>query len=134
MVQFVFCILMLLPLIGLPVAVFLANPLLGVLLGIVSLVLAIPLVLAAVAHFDLHRVKSRYGLSEEELDEFSRLVPRLAARPEFARLRPRDLKRSTKDAAAADIIRRRGDGADRTAAGADDEATHPARGAGPPRP
>jgi hypothetical protein len=71
----------------------------------ISLVLAVPLVLAAFAHLDFHRAKSRYGLSEE-LDEFSRLVPRLARKPEYARLRSRDMRRSTKDA-AAEILRLR---------------------------
>jgi hypothetical protein len=106
MLQFVFCVLMLLPLVALPVGVFFASKLLGLLIGMVSLVLAVPLVLAAVAHLDLHRAKSRYGLSEDELDEFSRLVPRLARKPEYARMRSRDMRRSTKDA-AAEIIRLR---------------------------
>src|SRR5215207_8984694 len=62
MLQFVFCVLMLLPLVALPVGVFFASKLLGLLIGVISLVLAIPLVLAAFAHLDLHRAKSRYGL------------------------------------------------------------------------
>lgn len=112
MVQLLFCIFMLLPLVALPVGVFFASKPLGILVGIVSLFLAIPLLLAAFAHFDLLRVKSRYGLSDDELDEFTRLVPRLARRPEFASLPPAEMKRSTKQA-AADIIRERRDRTDR---------------------
>lgn len=106
MAKLVFCILMLLPLVALPVWVFLASKPLGVLVGIVALLLATPLLLAAFAHFDLLRVKSRYGLSDEEIEEFTRLVPRLTRRPEFASLPSKEMKRSVKQA-AADMVRER---------------------------
>jgi hypothetical protein len=106
MIQLLLCLLLLVPVVGLPVVAFSISVALGVVVGALSLVLLIPLALATYAHFDLLRVKSRFGLSEEELDEFSRLVPRLAARPEFGRLPRREMRRSTKRA-AADIIRER---------------------------
>lgn len=108
MVQLVYCLLMLAPLVAIPVAVFLESRPLGVLVGVVALVLAIPLALAAYAHFDLLRAKSRYGLSDEELDEFSRLVPALARKPRFAALEHREQTRSIKQAAADSIRARRG--------------------------
>lgn len=107
MAQLLFCLLMLLPLAALPVWVFLDSKPLGILLGVVALVLAIPLLVAAFAHFDLLRVKARYGLSDEEIEEFTRLVPRLARQPDHAGLPSRAMKRSAKQAAADMIIRER---------------------------
>jgi hypothetical protein len=107
MSRLLMCIFMLLPLVALPVWIFIASKPLGILAGIVALVLAIPLLVAAIAHYDLLRAKSRYGLSDEEIDEFTRLVPRLTRRPEFARLPAKQMKRSAKQAAADMIIRER---------------------------
>jgi hypothetical protein len=109
MIQFVFCLLMLVPLAALPVGVFLTSGALGVLAGLGSLAVAVPVMLAASAHLDLHRAKSRYGLSEEELAEFARLVPQLARRPDLAgRRTTRDLRRSAKETAAKMIRDARG--------------------------
>jgi hypothetical protein len=77
----------------------------------VSAVLAIPLLLASYAHFDLLRARSRYGLRNTELDEFARLVPRLASQPEYRELPGRERNRSSKQA-AAELIRRRRTSAD----------------------
>lgn len=101
------CIFMLLPLVALPVWIFLASKPLGIIAGLVALVLAIPLVVAAIAHVDLLRAKSRYGLADEEIPEFTRLVPRLTRQPEYARLPAKEMKRSAKQAAADTIIRKR---------------------------
>lgn len=108
MLQLVYCLLMLVPLVAIPVAVFLESRPLGMLVGLVALVLAVPVAVAAYAHFDLWRAKSHYGLSDDELDEFSRLVPALARTPRFAGLQRREMRRSTKQAAADSIRARRG--------------------------
>jgi hypothetical protein len=108
MIQVVYCLFLLIPVVAIPVLLFLISTELGIAGTVVSLVLSIPLVIATYAHLDLVRAKSRYNLSNEELDEFSRLVPRLARKPEFAGLRSRELRRSTKQAAADLIYERRG--------------------------
>jgi hypothetical protein len=105
-IQLLFCLFLLAPLVVLPVLALSVSPALGVVVGVVSCALAVPLLVAAYAHFDLLRVKSRFGLTDDEVDEFSRLVPRLAATSEFAALPGREMRRSTKEA-AADIIHAR---------------------------
>ncbi len=108
MIQLLYCLFLLIPVVVSPALLFVVSTGLGIAGTVVSLVLAIPLVIATYAHFDLVRAKSRYKLSNEELDEFSRLVPRLARQSEFAGLGPRALRRSTKQAAADIIYERRG--------------------------
>jgi hypothetical protein len=106
MIQLLFCLFLLTPVVVAPVIAFSISVLAGAVVSVISLVLFVPLALAAIAHLDLLRAKSRFGLSDEELDDFSRLVPRLAAHPDYASLPRRQLRRSTKSA-AAEIIRER---------------------------
>jgi hypothetical protein len=107
MLQLVSCLLMLLPLVALPVFVFFVAALpVAIVVALLSLLAAVPVAVAAFAHFDLLRAKWRYGLSDDEVAEFSRLVPRLARTPRFAGLRSREMKRSVKES-AAEIIRQR---------------------------
>jgi hypothetical protein len=107
MLQLVACLLMLLPLVGLPILVFFVAALpIAIVVALLSLLAAVPVAIAAFAHVDLLRAKSRYGLSDEEVAEFSRLVPRLAQTSRFAGLRSREMKRSVKES-AAEIIRQR---------------------------
>ena len=106
MIQLLFCLFLLVPVLALPVVMLMVSPVLAIIAAVAATILAIPLLIAAYAHFDLLRVRSRFNFNDEELDEFSRLVPRLATKPEFARLRRRELQRSTKQA-AAEIIRER---------------------------
>ena len=107
MIQFFFCLFLLVPVVVLPVAMLTVSVPLGIVTALVSVVLAIPLLLAASAHLDLRRAKSQFDLTDEELDEFSRLVPVVAAQPEFSGMRPRERRRSTKQAAADMIHDRR---------------------------
>jgi hypothetical protein len=104
--QFVYTILMLVPLVALPVGMFALSLALGILGAGISLVLAIPVLLAASAHLDLLRVKRRFGFSDEELQEFARLVPRLARAPGVGGIRSREMKQAIQQA-AADTIRER---------------------------
>jgi TRAP-type uncharacterized transport system fused permease subunit len=106
MIQLLFCLFLLVPIVALPVVMLMVSPVLAIIAAVAASILAIPLLIAAYAHFDLLRVRARFGLNDEELDEFCRLVPRLATKPEFAGLRRRELQRSTKQA-AAEIIRQR---------------------------
>lgn len=107
MVQFVFCLLMLVPLVALPTWVMVGSTVLGIVVSVVCLVLAVPVTLAALAHLDLLRARSRYGLRDDELAEFVRLVPLLASQPKLARLPARETKRLAKDAAAEAILEQR---------------------------
>ena len=107
MIRLLFCLFLLIPLVVLPVAMLAVSVPLGIVTLVVSAILAIPLLLAAYAHLDLLRAKSRFHLTDQELDEFVHLVPRLAARPEFSRMPRRELRRSTKRAAAEMIRERR---------------------------
>jgi hypothetical protein len=104
-----YCLFLLFPLLVLPVGVLVVSTTLGILVAVVAAVLAIPLVIAASAHYDLLRARSRYGLSGDELDEFTRLVPQLARRPEYRSLPARERNRSAKEAAAELIRGRRQD-------------------------
>lgn len=106
MLQLVHAILMLVPLVALPVGMFAISTSLGIVVAGISLVLAIPIVLAASAHLDLLRTKKRFGLSEEEVAEFARLVPRLARAPGVGGIRSRKMKRAVQRV-AADMIRER---------------------------
>jgi hypothetical protein len=103
MIQLLFCLFLLTPVVVAPVIAFSVSDMAGAIVSVISLILFVPLALAAYAHLDLLLAKSRFGLSDEELDDFSRLVPRLAAHPDYASLSRRQLRRSTKRA-AADII------------------------------
>ena len=102
-IQLVYCTFLVLGVVALPLTGFLVSPLLGIVLGILSLVLAVPLLIATVAHYDLVRMKARYKLSEDELDEFMRLVPYLSSAPALATLPPRERRRQARDAAAAAV-------------------------------
>lgn len=117
MPQLVYSVLMLVPLVVLPVIAFAVSTPLGFVVGVVSLVLAIPVVVAVFAHFDLLRMKLRYGLSDEEVAKFSRLVPYLARSPESGDLRSRGMKRSVKQAAADMILADRNRSAGRESKG-----------------
>jgi hypothetical protein len=107
MIRLLFCLFLLIPVVVLPVVVLAVSVPLGIVTVLVSAILAIPLLLAAYAHLDLVRAKSRFDLTDEELDEFVHLVPRLAARPEFSGMPRRELRRATKRAAAEMIRERR---------------------------
>jgi hypothetical protein len=107
MIQLLYCLFLLIPLVALPVGVLYVSTPLGIIVTIVSALLAIPVLIAAYAHFDLLRAKSRYGLRNEELDEFSRLVPQLARRPEYRTLPGPKRNRAAKQAAADRIRGRR---------------------------
>jgi len=106
-IRLLYCFFLLVPLVALPLLLFLVSTGLGIAGAVVSLILGIPLLIATYAHIDLLLAQSRYQLSVDELDEFSRLVPSLARKPEFAAMRPRERTLSTKRAAAEQIIRRR---------------------------
>jgi hypothetical protein len=108
MLQLLYCLFLLIPVVAIPALMFLVSTGLGIAATIVSAVLAVPLLLATHAHFDLVRAKSRYGLRNQELDEFSRLVPRLARDPQYRDLPGRERNRTTKRAAAEMILARRG--------------------------
>ena len=108
MIQFLFCLFLLIPVVVLPAVVLAVSVPLGIAAVVLSAILAIPLLLAAYGHLDVLRAKSQFDLTDQELDEFVHLVPRLAARPEFSRLRRRELRRSTRLAAAEMIRERRG--------------------------
>jgi hypothetical protein len=73
---------------------------LGIVLGILAVVASIPLLLSAFGHYDLLRMKARYGLSEDELDEFMRLVPRISNGPAMAGMAPGERRRHARDTAA----------------------------------
>jgi hypothetical protein len=107
MIRVLFCGFLLVPVLLLPVLAFSVSVTLGVVVGVVAVVLLIPLLLILYAHVDLLRVKSRFTLTDEEVDEFSSLVPLLAMKPEFARLPRREMRRRTKRAAADIILERR---------------------------
>jgi hypothetical protein len=107
MIQLLFCLFLLAPVVIAPVIAFSISVAIGVIVSVISLFLFVPLALAAYAHLDLLVAKSRFGLTDEELDDFSRLVPRLAAHPEYANLPRRELRRSTKRAAAEMVRERR---------------------------
>lgn len=106
-IRLLYCLFLLVPLVVLPLLLFLVSTGLGIAGAVVSLILGIPLLIATYAHTDLLLAQSRYQLSVDELGEFSRLVPSLARKPEFAAMRPRERTLSTKRAAAEQIIRRR---------------------------
>ena len=107
-IRLLYCFFLLVPLVALPLLLlFLVSTGLGIAGAVVSLILGIPLLIATYAHIDLLLAQSRYQLSVDELDEFSRLVPSFARKPEFATMRPRERTLSTKRAAAEQIIRRR---------------------------
>jgi hypothetical protein len=108
MLQLLYFLFLLIPVVAIPALMFLVSTGLGIAATIVSAVLAVPLLLATYAHFDLVRAKSRYGLRNQELDEFSRLVPRLARDPQYRDLPGRERNRTTKRAAAEMILARRG--------------------------
>jgi hypothetical protein len=122
MLQLLYCLFLLIPVVAIPALLFLVSTGLGIAGTVVSVVLAVPLLIATYAHFDLLRSKSRYGLRDQELDEFSRLVPRLARSPEYRALPGRQRNRSTKRA-AAEMIRQR-----RAEASGDGRSAEPARG------
>ncbi len=105
-IRLLYCLFLLVPLVVLPLLLFLVSTGLGIAGVVVSLILGIPLLIATYAHIDLLLAQSRYQFSVDELDEFSRLVPSLARKPEFAAMRPRERTLSTKRA-AEQIIRRR---------------------------
>ncbi len=107
MLQLLYCLFLLIPVVAIPALMFLVSTAFGIAATIVSAVLAIPLLLATYGHFDLLRAKSRYGLRNQELDEFSRLVPQLARRPEYRDLPGPERNRATKQAAADSIRGRR---------------------------
>lgn len=107
MIQLALCLLLLVPALALPALAFMVSATAGVVVGVVSLVLLIPLLVATYAHVDLLRARSRFGLRDDEVDEFSRLVPMLAIQPEFARLPRRDMRDRAKQAAAEIVLRGR---------------------------
>ena len=107
MIQLLFCVFLLVPVVALPILAFTISVAAGVVVAVVSLVLLIPLLVATYAHLDLLLAKSRFSLTEEEVDEFSSLVPVLAMKPEFARLPRREMRQRTKRAAADIILDRR---------------------------
>jgi hypothetical protein len=109
MVQLMLCIALLLPLVALPVGAFLLSTILGIVIAVVATVLSVPLLLSALAHLDLMRMKSRYGLSDEELAEFTRLVPTLVMRSRSSGLGAGQSKRAAQAAAADMICERRRD-------------------------
>jgi hypothetical protein len=92
------------PLVILPALAFVISTLLGVVATVVAGILALPLLISIGAHADLLRARSRYGLTDAELQEFARLVPRLASRSEFASGRPTETKRAAKEAAARMLL------------------------------
>ncbi len=102
------CILWLVPLVAAAGWSVSAGTAAGLIAGAVLGVLAIPLLLAALAHYDLLRMRGRYGLTEAELDEVARLVPRLAIEPEYASLAPSERRRSVREAGARIVLARRG--------------------------
>lgn len=107
LIRLLYCLFLLVPLVMIPLLLFLVSTGLGIAGTVVSLILGIPLLIATYAHFDLLRAQSRYRLSVDELDEFSRLVPRMARAPEYAALPGRERTRATKRAAAEQITGRR---------------------------
>jgi len=114
MIQLLFCLFLLLPLTAISIGAFFISTTAGVVAVVVAIILASPLLLSAVAHFDLLRVKSRYGLSDDEVKAFTRLVPQLAGRHEFAGRKPAEIQQAAKHTAATFIIRERREQAHRS--------------------
>jgi hypothetical protein len=102
-IQLVHASLMLVGLVALTAVTVLVAPALGIGMVILSVLLALPLALSIAGHVDLLRMKARYDLSDEELEEFMHLVPRLATAPGFANLSLRERRRRARDAAAATV-------------------------------
>lgn len=106
MLQLVYCIFLLLPLIGLAIGGFYISTTVGVIGAVLSSVLAIPPVLGLLAHWDLLKMKSRYNLSDVEMKSFVRLVPRLISQEGLAGVPPKKAKIRAKEKAVR-IIRQR---------------------------
>ncbi len=107
MVQLLLCVVLLIPLVALPIVAFLLlSTTLGIVAAVVGAVLAVPLLVSAAGHVDLMRMRARYGLSDEELAEFMRLVPALVLRSQSAGQSAAQCKRAAQQT-AADMIRER---------------------------
>lgn len=107
MIALLYCLLLLGPVVGIPVVLFvMASTGLAIAATVVSVLLGIPLLIAVSAHADLVHARMRYGLRKNELGEFIRLVPRLATGP-YRELPGRQRSRMAKQAAAETILSRR---------------------------
>lgn len=104
MLQIVYCIFLLLPLVGLGVGGFYVSTTVGVIGAIISAVLSIPLVLSLLAHWDMLKMQSRYELTDLEMKSFVRLVPRLISEEGLAGVPPKQAKQRAKEKAVK-IIR-----------------------------
>lgn len=104
MLQLVFCILLLFPLIGLGIGGFFVSTWVGIGAAVISLVLGIPLIFSIIAHLDMMRIKSRYDLSDMEMKVFIRLVPHLLAKTDLKELPPKQATKRAKER-AVQIIR-----------------------------
>jgi hypothetical protein len=99
-IALLYCLFLTIPVVGIPVVLFvMVSTGLGIAATAVSALLGIPLLIAIFAHADLVQVRMRYGLRADELDEFVRLVPRLAAGP-YRELSGRQRSVTAKQAAA----------------------------------
>jgi hypothetical protein len=107
MIALLYCLFLLIGVVGIPaVLLIMVSTGLGVAATVVSVILGVPLLIATSAHADLVRVRMRYGLGKDELDEFVRLVPRLAVGP-YRELSRRQRSVTAKRAAAEAILSRR---------------------------
>ena len=107
MIALLYCLFLFVPVVGIPaVLLIMVSTGLGIAATVVSVLLGIPLMVATFAHADLIQARTRYGLHKDELDEFVRLVPRLAAGP-YRELSGRQRSGTAKQAAADAILSRR---------------------------
>ncbi|ODA65911.1 hypothetical protein A7A08_03204 [Methyloligella halotolerans] len=108
MIQILFCLFLLLSLVGVAIAAFTTTSFTaGIVVTVIAVVLGIPLIISIVAHYDLLRTQSRYGLSNDETRLFTRLVPTLLCQPERSHLPYPEMKRSAREAAIGIIMRQR---------------------------
>lgn len=107
MIALLYCLFLMIGVVGIPAVLFImVSTGLGIAATVVAVLLGIPLLIATFAHADLVRVRMRYGLRKDELDEFVRLVPRLVVGP-YRELSGRQRSVTAKQAAARDILSRR---------------------------
>lgn len=106
MLQLLYCIFLLFPLIGLAIGGFYISTTVGIIGAVLSAALAIPPVLGLLAHLDLLKMKSLYNLSDVEMKSFVRLVPRLVSQESLSGVPPKKAKNRAK-ARAVQIIRHR---------------------------
>lgn len=100
-----FCLLGLAFLVALPVGIAVAGAIVvAVAVGVVCSLVAIPLLMALVAQVDLLRIRSKHGLTNDEAEQFARLLPQIGADLVSGAHDKRIAKRKAKDQALAVVL------------------------------